>query len=241
MCRREAQTLGQSANATIQTPDGCMLFEAISAEAHMLLSKVDVDNIARMVRLVTPFLRPHLTLSQTDARVMTELLTYVRHLRSIIHRAPLDYSAIQVFVKWIVQRSTAHSPSHNAIHICARSLEEIVSLRSGLLLVEMWASLASLRPSDTSRNQVDRLARAGNQVSLPSYCLSGPSDSTVDFSTSSSRILELMSLWTLPAERSAADNEHLIRVTDMIVRVSFALCIEKYWLTRNAEGTTRPL
>lgn len=172
--------------------------------------------------------RCRLTSWQTDARVVTELMTYVRHLRSIIHQTPLDYSAMQVFVKWIVQRSMAFPSNHDAIQTSARSLEGVVSLRSGLLLVEVWASLASLRPSEASRSQLDRLARAGSQVTLPSPCLLGSSNSTADSSTSSSRILEIMSLWTLPTQRSAADNEDLINITDSIVRVSSNSIITQY-------------
>lgn len=167
-------------------------------------------------------------------------MAYARHLRSVIRRTPLDYSVIQVFVKWIVQRSTASSPNHDAIHNCARLLEGVVSLRSGLLLVDIWAALASLRPSDTSKGQVSRLAHARNQVSLPSHGPCVPDESTVDSSssTSSSRILELMSLWMLPQETSTADNEHLLHVTDVVVRVSPNQRIIWYRLTRATEVAT---
>lgn len=216
-----------------------LLLEAIRSEVHTLLARVDGNSIARNVRSDLHSLRSRLTFSQTDARILTELMAYARHLRSAMRRTPLDYSAIQVFVKWIVQRSTPSSPNHDAIYNCARSLEEIVSLRSGLLLVEIWTSLASLRPSDASRSQVDRLADARNQVSLPSSCPSGLDDHTVDSSTSSSRILEVMSLWTLPQERSTADDDRLLHVTDMIMRVSSNRGIICYWLTSDVRGRNR--
>ena len=171
--------------------------------------------------------------------MVIELMTYVRHLRWIIRRAPLDYSAMQVFVKWIVQRSATSSPSHDAIHLCARTLEGIVSLRSGLLLVEIWVTLASLRPSDASRAQVDRLAHAENEGCFSSLRPSGPNDGTEDSALSSLRALELMSLWTLPAERSAVDEEKLAHVTDVMIRVSPSSNIMHHCLTRDTECTTQ--
>lgn len=147
-------------------------------------------------------------------------MTYSRHLREIILQNPLDYSALQVFVKWVIQISSVSSPTLGSIHPCAQLLEGIVSPTSGLLLIELWTSLASMEPSATDKQQVDRLSLAESRLLSSSNVPPNPSHPrSMVSSVSSPRILEVMSLWTLPHTRSAVDDENLMRLTESISQV----------------------
>ncbi|KZT67287.1 hypothetical protein DAEQUDRAFT_812985 [Daedalea quercina L-15889] len=194
------------------------LFKAIHEEVHAFLAKTGINNIAQ----------------NTEAGILTQLMTYHRRLRSIFCQSLLDYSALQVFVKWVVQASVPSSPAPGSIHACARLLEGIVSLSSGLLLVELWSSLASIEPPATSKRQIERLALAANKLPLSLDHSSHFHDRAIDDSISTSRILELMSLWTLPQPRSAAEDEDIIRVTDAVVlkaecgdKVTQCMCVRQ--------------
>ncbi|KAH9936525.1 uncharacterized protein B0H18DRAFT_1206806 [Fomitopsis serialis] len=179
------------------------LVESIRHGARTLLDSINIENVART----------------TEAGVMTQLVTYSRHLRTIIRRSPLDYSALQVFVKWVVQASAVPSVTFNGIHSCAQLLEGIVSLTSGLLLVELWTSLAPLETSAASKRQVDRLALTGRRLLFSSNNATEPDNlETAGFTDPSPRILELMSLWTLPQTRSTLDDQNLTHVTESIVQ-----------------------
>ncbi|KAI3616178.1 midasin nuclear aaa atpase [Moniliophthora roreri] len=95
--------------------------------------------------------------SLKDLSVARVLLQYASYLHKCVNGSTLDYSSVQTIAKWIVDAAESFSVEYLSLVACARTLQDITSLSSGLGLTEIWKSFLSqkaLDPSEISRLEV---------------------------------------------------------------------------------------
>ena len=87
----------------------------------------------------------------------TTLLRHSRQLRVVTRGSLLDYSAVRASLKWITQ-ALQGCPSHFT-HLLSHTeaLEKVMSLSSGLGLVEIWSGFLGNRQMEFSHPKLAQL------------------------------------------------------------------------------------
>lgn len=81
--------------------------------------------------------------SQVDINGILLLLAYNNCLKQAVRNSSIDFSILQVVLRWMKHMSE-HSPDlQTAVFLHIQALEEVISLKTGLGLMELWTSLAS--------------------------------------------------------------------------------------------------
>ncbi|KAK1228082.1 AAA ATPase midasin [Marasmius sp. AFHP31] len=92
-----------------------------------------------------------------DMSVSSRLLKYAQCLRSITAEAVFDFSSVQTAAKWVLDAVESLSGHNESLLMCAKTLHDVTSLKSGLGLDEIWRAFLSQIPNPSQR--LDRLER----------------------------------------------------------------------------------
>lgn len=79
--------------------------------------------------------------------IASQLLRYWNYLGQIMSSSPFDYSAVQVISRWIVEAVRSAPPVFDKLVTCAKRLEDVVSLSSGLGFHDIWSAFLPERQS----------------------------------------------------------------------------------------------
>src|SRR5262245_42711956 len=109
-----------------------------------------------------------------DLKLILRLMAYARVLRKVVADDHFDYSAVQAVSKWITNSLESASPTFSQISNDADSLQKVISLSTGLGMVEIWSRLTVQRSKVTGLAESERLEnRVCNLKDVTnSHCLS---------------------------------------------------------------------
>ncbi|CCL98515.1 uncharacterized protein FIBRA_00514 [Fibroporia radiculosa] len=138
---------------------------------------------------------------QTLLDVMLTLLTCGRHLQRAVSSAQLDYSEIRVVVGWIIETLQEHQDPFVDVAPSANALVEMVSLTSGLGLIELWSSLTTLK---------EPLIPEISQLESAMSRFNGQDARRME-------ILDLLSLLRLPGISTRSERHELAHLTENLV------------------------
>lgn len=68
------------------------------------------------------------------------VLTHGRHLRRAVDAGAFDFSAVHAILAWLKDSLNNHPPSFGPLSIVVQTLNEIVSLSTGLGLIDIWSN-----------------------------------------------------------------------------------------------------
>ncbi|EMD40100.1 hypothetical protein CERSUDRAFT_122188 [Gelatoporia subvermispora B] len=135
----------------------------------------------------------------------TRLLSYAQHLRKAAYVEPFNYSAAQTLLDWVLEASTEQVQVFTQVGHQAKALHNTISLKSGVGLAVIWASLSSayIPPGD-----IKTVAR------LESALLHGPMHSP----KLRARLLELMTMWLTPRSSREVNHQELVNLTEDLMK-----------------------
>lgn len=86
-------------------------------------------------------------IEQESMLLASQLLRYGCYLAQVANSAAFDYSAVQVVSRWIIEAARIAPPAFNKLLVCAKRLEDVVSLSSGLGFHDIWSKFLPERHS----------------------------------------------------------------------------------------------
>ncbi|KAF5382460.1 hypothetical protein D9615_002742 [Tricholomella constricta] len=146
----DAKTQGSTPSATKAVEKTGKKYQVLKQIASLLSSIQDVGRSVLQALAVNDW-----TSKIEDLRLALKLLGYGRYLRSISAAAFIDFSALHAVSRWIVDTIENSPSSFSMVNSQVHQLKDIISLSTGLGLIEIWSGFLLDRPLTASSANLD--------------------------------------------------------------------------------------